>query len=221
MKKLLCLLALTVCTLGAQMRTVTCPDGSVVGLTPFNQADPCRNAKPIPEAEMPDGFLLVYGPPPVFEGDSFAWRVARVQYQAALKNYRGLQELPEAYATVAATYASYGLGMPLAYATPYVTYIRWVGAPYVVPQAVQSTALLAPNVVIAQWHTDAVIAGFCVPDPHPWVPGKYLIMNRTNCDPVEEEDEDLTDIGNLYDPGTITFTPAVWIGDDLSISTND
>lgn len=214
MKKLLCLLVLAAATLGAQMRTVTCPDGSVVGLTPFNQADPCRNATPTPEAELPDGFLLIYGPPPVFEGDSLAWRVARVNYQSALKNYRGLQDLPEDYANVASIYANYGLGAPLAFATPYATYFRWIDAPYTVPQAVQSTALKAPNVVVAQWHTDAIRKGFCVFDAHPWVPGKYLIMNRANCDPEEE-------LGSLldytFDDLLVDWKDAIYIGDDLSI----
>lgn len=187
LQKILCLLVLMASALGAQMRTVTCPDGSVVGLTPFNQMDPCRTAAPIPEAEVPDGFLQIYGPPPVFEGDSTSWRVARVQYASALKNYRGLVDLPQEYAQVANTYAQYGLGAPVAFATPYNTYFRWVDAPYTVPQAVSATALIAPSVVVAQWHTDAIRAGFCVWEPHSWVPGRYLIQNLANCDPEDEE----------------------------------
>lgn len=186
MKSFLLLLFLSVSTLTAQMRVTTCPDGTVVGITPFNQADPCRTATPIQEEDTPDGFLLIYGPPPVFEGDSLAWRVARVQYQSALKNFRGLQDLPESYARVANVYANYGLGAPIAFATPYSTYFRWIDAPYVVPQAIHTTALRGPNVVIAQWHTDSIRAGYCVFDIHPWVPGQFKMMNQTNCDPERE-----------------------------------
>lgn len=183
MKKLL-LLLLAPALLLAQ-KEVTCADGSVVVDTrtsPF-QPNPCGSA-PLEEPEDL-AFFFVYGPPPENTLDNIANRVARAKYATNKEAFRGLITPPSSFMNVVEQYGPYNFGEPLFFATKYGQYVRWPEAPFVPCQASVSTAVLSPNLVVAQCHVRVIQAGYCLPNPHPYVPPWLQKINSEACE-VEE-----------------------------------
>lgn len=173
---------------------VTCEDGTRLLATPF-RPNPCAKVQPVdPAKDIPDDFLLAFGLPPEPTQNSLRDRLARIEYQQALRTFRGLVDPPDGYfekprgqptatVTIAEYYASWGLGEPVFYRDVYGSYIRWPSALYQPHRAPFSTGLLAPGVVVAQWQTEAVMAGRCVYDLQAFASASQPIAqrNRENC----------------------------------------
>lgn len=163
----------------AQPQTVTCEDGSVWTVSPFNP-DPCGNLEePLAEDEYPVDFLLVYGPPPTPTGSSFDDRVARVRYQSNLKHFEGLISEPAGFP--AAFYASWGMGDPVFFATRYGKYARWPDALGRPAQASIVAAVKGAGVVVASWQSRAIMDGHCQFDVHAFVPPRLVSRNTEIC----------------------------------------
>jgi hypothetical protein len=185
MKNLLLLLILPL-LLSAQGRNVTCADGRTVVDTrtsPF-QPDPC--GLPLEEPDLDIGILLVYGPPPQNTNDNVTNRVNRATYATHVASFRGLIAPPESFTDVAPSYGGWNFGEPLFFATKYGQYVRWPDAPFQPCQATLSTALLSPGLVVATCQVRAVQAGFCVPNPHQWLPSWINRQNSKICNPDAE-----------------------------------
>lgn len=172
----LLLSTLAAAALFAQPQTVTCDDGRVMAISPFNP-NPCPvNAPPVEEqvevqAEaMPDAFLAVYGPPPAPTGNSLKDRVARVKYEQDMKYFAGLVEAPGGFEKVASFYDRWGLGAPVFYQGRYGTYCRWPNAPFLPMQANMFAAVNGAGVVLASWQAKVILEGHVLSDVHSFVP---------------------------------------------------
>lgn len=175
-------------------KTVVCDDARVVLVTPFNAANPCSEVVVIdPAKDIPDEFLLVFGPPPQPTGRSLTDRMARIDYEQSLKVFRGLIDAPSEYfqkpryqptasQTIAEYYASWGLGEPVFYRDIYGSYVRWPHAVYGPARAPVSVVALAPGVVVATWQSSAIQRGVCVYDVMGFVPGWLDEQNDKNCE---------------------------------------
>ena len=159
-----------------QPRTVTCPDGRVMAISPFNPS-PCPvNAPPVrtqvetQASTMPDGFLMAFGPPPAPTGNSLRDRVARVRYEQDMRYFQGLVEPPPGFGEVASFYERWGFGEPVFYRGRYGAYCRWPNAPFRPMQATLFAAVHAAGVVVASWQARTVLEGNTLSDIHAFVP---------------------------------------------------
>ncbi len=181
--RLLLLLALAAipAQLPAQPQVVTCDDGSKWTVSPFNP-DPCKNLNtPLATTEYPIDFLLVHGGPPQPTGNSFADRVARVQYEAKYNQFVGLAPEPDNYN--AAYYSNWGFGPPLWYETKYGNYVVWKDALGGECTSVATTAILGPGVTVARCQVRAIRGGQCLPLLQAFVPNALRLQNSKNCTP--------------------------------------
>lgn len=177
----------------AQPQTVTCDDGRVMAISPFNR-NPCPvNAPPVNEqvetqAEaMPDAFLMVYGPPPSPTGNSLKDRVARVKYEQDMKHFDGLVEAPDGFQKVADFYSRWGFGAPMFYRGRYGTYCRWPNAPFMPMQANMFTAVHGAGVVVASWQAKVILEGHVLNDLHAFVPPWVKKLNDERLQALREE----------------------------------
>lgn len=184
----------------AQQRIVACDDGRVVLLTPFNATNPCADKVVIdPAKDIPDEFLYVFGPPPEPTQRSLHDRIARMEYQQALRVFDGIVDMPEGYfhkprgqptasMTIAEYYELWGLGRPVAYKdTRGLEYVRWPDALYHPHRASVAVALLGPGMVVAQWQAEAVYEGICVYELQDFAARSTSVStkNSENCAEVE------------------------------------
>lgn len=184
--KLLLLVALVALPLAAQPQQVTCDDGSVWTISPFNP-DPCRNLETeVAAPEYPIDFLMVYGMPPEPTGDSLRDRIARAFYAQNLKNFRGFTEPPANFP--GSVYSSWGLGEPLFFATQYGKYVRFPDALGSPCQVAQTTAVLGAGVVVATCQVRAIQTGACLPTLQQFVPQSIRRRNADNCAPEEGQE---------------------------------
>lgn len=175
----------------AQPRTVTCPDGSIVALSPFNAHDPCRLKQPPVADDVDPSFVLLFGPAPEPTGDSRADKLARVQYEQDRRLFGGVIDPPdpEGYRRVQDTYLAAGWGGAVFYRMAGRDLVRWPFAPLGPATAIPTTAVLSPGLVISTYYARKILGGACVEDQaalgSSFVPGWVQSINQRNCEAAQ------------------------------------
>lgn len=178
--------------------TVTCSDGRVLLPTPFNP-NPCGTAtppappttpgptpttpaptqpsSPVAGSEVPDDFLLAFGPEPEPTGFAFEDAIAKAAYEAQFMRFVGLGFEPERYAEVAAVYSRWGFGAPTFYSDQDGQQIRWPEAPFHGAQASVLDGVSRADAVVATWQTQVILRGGVLTELHPAVPADVRALN--------------------------------------------
>lgn len=166
--------------LPANAANVTCPDGSIWFVSPFN-SDPCKNLETSLAAdEYPIDFLLIFGEPPAPSGNSLRDRIAREAYRRSYVTYQGEVAPPAEFPFE--FYSIWGLDVPYFYRTQYGDFVRWPDAFSGQPcQAFLSTARLGPAVVVASCQSRAILNNGCILRLQEFVPTRLRKLNDAQC----------------------------------------